>query len=178
MNTFTGHLANLSVEDLTRREEQLKSHFDLLTSSGLTTSDGRDKIESCEAAIIASTTEEERAYHRADLKKSWPRAEILGCKDVPFWDKRDLVNLYENISFKGNVGTETLIVTPEFLHLQQLPIHHTTVSRSTLKHSTHSNKVVKSENESVVEKVLYWHTPIKNVTTTEKRELNWEKRFS
>ena len=176
-------LANLSDVELARREEQL-NHLELLTresATGFTTSDGRDKTEVCEAKIAGSTSEEERAHHRANLKRNWPRAEILGGKDVPFWDKRDLVKLYEEISFKGSaagIGIEIAGVTTNFLHLQQLPIHHTTVSRSRFKHIAYGNKVVSLANEQVIEKVLYWHTATRNVTTTLKREVNRKKGIS
>ena len=183
INLSDAELANLSDAELTRREDQL-NHLDLLTRESatvFTTSDSRDKTEYCEAKIAESTSEEERAYHLANLKRNWPCAEILGCKHVPFWDKRDLVELYEQSSFKGSaagIGIETVGVTTNFLHLQQLPIHHTTVSRSTFKHITYGNKVINCANEQVIKKVLYWHTATQNVTMTLKREVNRKKGLS
>ena len=59
------------------------------------TIDGRDVIECIEAAIAASKTEDEREYYRSDLKRSWPKMATGG--NEPFWDKRDLIYLYEDI---------------------------------------------------------------------------------
>ena len=75
INLSAADLAKLSATELDQREEQL-NQLDLLTRetpSVFTTSDGRDKTEVCEAKIAASTSEEERAYHRANLKRNWPR---------------------------------------------------------------------------------------------------------
>ena len=170
-------IANLTDSELARREEQLDQDH-LLTRPGVTTSEGRDQIEACEAKIAASKNEEERSYHRAHLKRSWPGEEIFGDKNVPSWDKRDLPKLYEDISFKGSaagLSIESAGATKSFLHLKQLPIHHTTVARSTLNHTSYGNKVVSLANEKVVEEVLYWNTATKNITTTVERELNRKK---
>lgn len=55
------------------------------------THDGRDIIESIEAAIAASKCEDEREVHRSQLKQRWPNVMTGGYE--PAWDKRDLVYL-------------------------------------------------------------------------------------
>ena len=87
-------MSHISDKAVARIDAQLSSHLNFLTSSSLTTSDSRDRIESCKASIAASTTEEERAHHRANLKRNWPCEKIYSSKHVPAWDKRDLVKLY------------------------------------------------------------------------------------
>ena len=88
--------------------------------------DGRDIIESTEAAIAASKCEEEREreYHRSELKQSWPKM-TTGGEVEPEWDKRDLVYLYEDITYKGSpkyVKMKESDYTTETHRFKQLPI--------------------------------------------------------
>lgn len=122
------------------------------------TNDGKCTIESIWAKIEASRCDEERQFWRSELKQKWPGM-ICGGADEPEWDKRDLVNLYEDINFRGNLqGTKLLPeeLTPEFKEFKQLPSYYTEVRRSTFVHTTYNGQVVNSENEVRTEETLYW----------------------
>ena len=85
----------------------------------------------------------------------------MTCGDPyePEWDKRDLVNLYEDIDFRGNLqGTKLLPdeLAQEFKEFKQLPSHFTEVRRSTFVHTTCNGQIVNSENEVKTEETLYW----------------------
>ena len=72
------------------------------------THDGKNKVEYVEAKIEASKCKEERAHWRSELKQRWP-GESCQDLDEPYWDKRDLVKLYEDIDFGGSLeGTRLL----------------------------------------------------------------------
>ena len=74
------------------------------------TNDSRSHIEYMDASIVVSKDEEERELHWYSLKLSWPGVAI----DHPEieWDKRDLVDLYENIKYKrGTVSNVSEDIT-------------------------------------------------------------------
>ena len=93
----------------------------------LTTWDVRDRLESVDAAIAASTTEDELNHHWAQLKKCWPESQVGGLESE--WDRRDLVCLCEGLNFKGNPDKQNvgLDYLPEFSKSKRLPTHHTTL---------------------------------------------------
>ena len=94
----------------------------------------RDIVEVYEDQIEASTNEEQRQHYRSELKQRWPG---MACYyPEPDWDKRDLVNLYEDNSFEG-----LLTETPEAKKFSKVPKDQTTVYRSYLKHSKRDGKV-------------------------------------
>ena len=122
------------------------------------TIDGKCVIESIWTKIETSRCEDERQHWRSELKQSWPGM-TCGGPDEPEWDKRDLVNLYEDINFRGNLqGTKLLPdeLTPEFKEFKQLPSHYTEVRRSIFVHTTYNGQVVNSENEVRTEETLHW----------------------
>ena len=134
-------------------ESHIKSNW-----KKMLTNDGKCVIESIWAKIETSRCEEERQHWRSELKQKWPGM-ICGGADEPEWDKRDLVNLYEDINFRGNLqGTKLLPeeLTPEFKEFKQLPSYYTEVRRSTFVHTTYNGQVVNSENEVRTEETLYW----------------------
>ena len=135
------------------------------------TYDGRDLIESIEASIAASRTEEEEQFFRSHLKRSWPGAMTGG--DELEWGKRDLIHLYEDYNFEGSpegMRMSDFDLAPEFSRFKHLPPHNTTLMQSTFEHSTFNNQVMCDENEVKTTETLFWRTGIRNVTTTEDRE--------
>ena len=133
--------------------------------------DGRDVIECIEAAIAASQTEEERENHRADLKRSWPKMTTGGAE--PFWDKKDLIYLYEDINFKGTtVGVRMMEsdFTVEYNRFNNLSKSRTKLVQSTFEHSTHNAQVVRADNEVKTKETLFWRTEIKKTKKADERE--------
>lgn len=128
------------------------------------THDGRDIIESIEAAIAASKCEDEREVHRSQLKQRWPNVMTGGYE--PAWDKRDLVYLYEDINFKGStkgVKMKDSDFTAEYNRFQRLSPHQTKLVQSTFEHSTHNNQVVRPDTEELIKETLFWRTGIRKV---------------
>ena len=106
----------------------------------------------------------------ADLKRSWPGAETYFPE--PEWDKRQLIHLYKDLSFQGGPENENLNLefTSEFLSLNKLPRHYTTLEKSTLEHTTHNNKIVCPLNCEVLKETLFWTKKIGATTTEELQE--------
>ena len=148
------------------------------------TNDGKDKLEYIRSLVDKSTNEGERLHWLSELKQSWPGV-TCGGEDEPSWDKRDLVNLYEDISFRGNLeGTELLPgeFTEEFLKFKDLPSHRTVWIKSLFIHTSYNGQVRDAENEVKLEEQLYWQVESpedyglykrRKTDTTDVRKHNW-----
>ena len=101
-------------------------------------------VWSYEDLIESATDEEKKQHYRQELKKSWPGEQTWYPETD--WDKRDLVHLYEDISFDG-----FLTRTPEAEKFVKVPEDQTKVYRSYLKHSKLTYDVPVREDVS-----LFW----------------------
>ena len=96
------------------------------------------------------------------MKRRWPGAEHFS----PDWNKRQLINLYEDLDFVGNEEgvTQGLEYSPTFLRFRRLPPQVKTTCQSFIEHRSHQGKELCEANEVCVDSYLQWSTEVEELT--------------
>ena len=142
------------------------------------THDNRIHIETVWIKIEASTCEDEKDHWRSQLKQSHPGVTCGGLEQN--WDKRDLVDLYEDIAFGGSLEGTKMVpdeLTTEFKDFKELPESLIQTRKSYFCHASHNGQDVTASEEVKLEEILYWRAVAPKVQRDRKRQKKSKEHF-